>query len=72
MGGGGVLKNVTDWNMGEGGRGPKLSKNLTRIIWIAPKVVFKCPQPGIVGNIVTVQNLASLLDVLEIEVLGEY
>jgi len=31
---------------------------------------FACPSPGLVGSIVTVQNLGNRLEVLEIEVLG--
>ncbi len=34
-------------------------------------VNFECPEPGLVGNTVTVQNLVSNLEVLEVEVLGK-
>ena len=35
------MKNDTDWHKGGGG-GPKMSKKLTRIIWMAPKHNYKC------------------------------
>ena len=34
-------------------------------------VNFECPDPGLVGNTVTLQNLVSNLEVLEVEVLGK-
>jgi hypothetical protein len=47
------LKNDTDWHKGGGG-GPKLSKKLTRIIWMAPLQVF--------NNIPGDQDLQGLQD----------
>ena len=36
------------------------------------KVIFKCPDPGIRGDVVTFHNMVDRIDILEIEVLGKF